>query len=202
MTAHILIVEEKNLWRCCCVIIWKAEGYEVDVLRARRCRLRLRESPPDLAVIDWMLPGLSGIELIRRVRGVRKPACCQYHADGTRRGSERVRGLSTGGDDYIVKRSRIPSCSRAYGRCCDARGERVAEGAERGDIELDREKKRVSHRDARLALVQTEFRLLEFPDAEPGRVFSREQLLDGVGAAMSTSTSHPWMCTWVACARP
>jgi two-component system, OmpR family, phosphate regulon response regulator PhoB len=183
MTANILIVEDEEPLALLLRYNLEAEGYEVDSAgRGDDADLKLRESPPDLAVIDWMLPGLSGIELIRRVRGrpeTRLLPIIMLTARGEE--GERVRGLATGADDYIVKPFSVPELlARIRALLRRARPERVAEVLTAGDIELDREKKRVSRSGREISLGPTEFRLLEFLMQSPGRVFSREQLLDGV----------------------
>jgi two-component system, OmpR family, phosphate regulon response regulator PhoB len=95
--------------------------------------------------------------------------------------SERVRGLATGADDYIVKPFSVPELlARIRALLRRASPERVAMVLMIGDLELDREKKRVSRSSRPVELGPTEFRLLEFLMERPGRVFSREQLLDGV----------------------
>jgi two-component system phosphate regulon response regulator PhoB len=95
--------------------------------------------------------------------------------------SERVRGLATGADDYIVKPFSVPELlARIRALLRRASPERVATVLAIGDLELDREKKRVSRASRPVELGPTEFRLLEFFMERPGRVFSREQLLDGV----------------------
>ncbi|MBO0754322.1 MAG: phosphate regulon transcriptional regulator PhoB [Bradyrhizobiaceae bacterium] len=183
MTAHILIVEDEEPLALLLRYNLEAEGYEVDAAaRGDDADLRLRENPPDLAVIDWMLPGLSGIELIRRARGrpeTRLLPIIMLTARGEE--AERIRGLATGADDYIVKPFSVPELlARIRALLRRARPERVAEVLTAGDIELDREKKRVSRSGREISLGPTEFRLLEFLMQSPGRVFSREQLLDGV----------------------
>jgi two-component system phosphate regulon response regulator PhoB len=95
--------------------------------------------------------------------------------------SERVRGLSTGADDYMVKPFSVPELiARVRALLRRASPERVSDVLSFGDIELDREKKRVSRGGREVALGPTEYRLLEFLMERPGRVFSRAQLLDGV----------------------
>ena len=104
--------------------------------------------------------------------------------------SERVRGLATGADDYIVKPFSVPELlARVKGLLRRASPERLATILTYGDIELDREKRRVARSGRPVDLGPTEYRLLEFFLEHPGRVFSREQLLDSVGVAIFTSTS-------------
>src|SRR5262244_2997863 len=183
MTAHILIVEDEEPLSLLLRYNLEAEGYEVDAaVRGDDADLRLRESPPDLAVIDWMLPGLSGIELIRRLRAkpeTRRLPIIMLTARGEE--GERVRGLATGADDYIVKPFSLPELIARIGALLRrASPERIAAVLTAGDIELDRERRRVSRAGREVPLGPTEFRLLEFLMQSPGRVFSREQLLDSV----------------------
>jgi two-component system phosphate regulon response regulator PhoB len=160
-----------------------AEGYDVETVgRGDEADTRLKERVPDLVVLDWMLPGLSGIELCRRLRA--RPETKQLPIIMlTARGeeSERVRGLATGADDYIVKPFSVPELlARVKGLLRRASPERLATVLVYGDIELDRDKRRVARSGRPIDLGPTEYRLLEFFLEHPGRVFSREQLLDGV----------------------
>ena len=125
---------------------------------------------------------MSGIELCRRLRAradtERLPIIMLTARGGE---SERVRGLATGADDYIVKPFSVPELlARIRSLLRRARPERVATVLNAGDLELDREKKRVSRSGREVHLGPTEFRLLEFLMQSPGRVYTREQLLDGV----------------------
>jgi two-component system, OmpR family, phosphate regulon response regulator PhoB len=183
MTANILIVEDEEPLTTLLRYNLEAEGYEVDaVARGDEAETRLRETAPDLIVLDWMLPGLSGIELCRRLRArpqTQGLPVIMLTARGEE--SERVRGLATGADDYIVKPFSVPELLlRIRALLRRASPERVATLLAIGDLELDREKKRVSRSGRAVELGPTEFRLLEFLMERPGRVFSREQLLDGV----------------------
>src|SRR5499433_3814085 len=183
MTARILIVEDEEPLTLILRYNLESEGYAVDAsARGDEAELRLKETPPDLAVIDWMLPGLSGIELIRRLRAkpeTRRLPIIMLTARGEE--GERVRGLATGADDYIVKPFSLPELIARIGALLRrASPERIAAVLTAGDIELDRERRRVSRAGREVPLGPTEFRLLEFLMQSPGRVFSREQLLDGV----------------------
>jgi two-component system phosphate regulon response regulator PhoB len=183
MSARILIVEDEEPLTLLLRYNLEAEGYDVDtVARGDEADTRLRENSPDLIVLDWMLPGLSGIELCRRLRArpeTRSLPIIMLTARGEE--SERIRGLATGADDYIVKPFSVPELiARVRALLRRASPERVADVLTFGDIELDREKKRVSRGGREIELGPTEYRLLEFLMERPGRVFSREQLLDGV----------------------
>jgi two-component system phosphate regulon response regulator PhoB len=183
MNAHILIVEDEEPLALLLRYNLEAEGYAVETIaRGDDADTRLREHSPDLVVLDWMLPGLSGIELCRRLRA-RPESKALPIIMLTARGeeSERVRGLATGADDYIVKPFSVPELiARVRALLRRASPERMADVLSFGDIEIDREKKRVSRGGREVELGPTEYRLLEFLMERPGRVFSREQLLDGV----------------------
>jgi two-component system phosphate regulon response regulator PhoB len=180
---RILLVEDEEPLTLLIRYNLEAEGYEVDaVARGDEADLRLREEAPDLVLLDWMLPGLSGIELCRRIRARRETERLPIIML-TARGEEgdRVRGLATGADDYIVKPFSVPELlARVRALLRRAKPAHVARLFLAGDIELDRETRRVRREGRELHLGPTEFRLLEFLMQSPGRVFSREQLLDGV----------------------
>ncbi|MEM8702086.1 MAG: phosphate regulon transcriptional regulator PhoB [Pseudomonadota bacterium] len=179
----VLIVEDEEPLSLLLRYNLEAEGYQVDTcIRGDEAEIRLRESLPDLLLLDWMLPGLSGIELCRRLRAredsERLPVIML-----TARGeeAERIRGLSTGADDYVVKPFSVPELmARVRAILRRASPEVVSTMLRSGDIELDRETHRVRRSTKEIHLGPTEFRLLEFLMTSPGRVFSREQLLDGV----------------------
>jgi two-component system phosphate regulon response regulator PhoB len=183
MSARILIVEDEESLVLLLRYNLEAEGYEVEtVARGDEADTRLKENTPDLVILDWMLPGLSGIELCRRLRArpdTKQLPIIMLTARGEE--SERVRGLATGADDYMVKPFSLPELlARVRALLRRAAPERVANMLFFGDVEIDREKKRVSRTGRAVDLGPTEYRLLEFLMERPGRVFSREQLLDGV----------------------
>ena len=161
----------------------EAEGFRViAVQRGDEAEIVVAEDQPDLIILDWMLPGLSGLELCRRLRSGR-------HARHipiillTARGEEgdRIRGLTTGADDYVVKPFSVPELmARVKAILRRASPERLASVLTVNDITLDREAHRVARNGREVRLGPTEFRLLEFLMESPGRVFSRTQLLDGV----------------------
>ncbi len=161
----------------------ESEGYTVDaIMRGDEADIRLKEEVPDLLILDWMLPGLSGVELCRRLRGRPDTAglpIIMLTARGEE--AERVRGLQVGADDYVVKPFSTPELmARVRAMLRRARPERISTRLAAGDIDLDRQSHRVHRAGRELKLGPTEFRLLEFLMQSPGRVFSREQLLDGV----------------------
>ena len=183
MNFSILIVEDEEALTLLLRYNLETQGYEVETIaRGDEADTRLKEGTPDLVILDWMLPGLSGIELCRRLRArpeTRQLPIIILTARGEE--SERVRGLSTGADDYIVKPFSVPELlARVNALLRRASPERVADVLSFGDIAIDREKKRVSRAGQAIDLGPTEYRLLEFLMERPGRVFSREQLLDGV----------------------
>jgi len=183
MSARILIVEDEESLVLLLRYNLEAEGYTVEtVVRGDEAAIRLQETVPDLVVLDWMLPGLSGIELCRRIRArdeTRDLPVIMLTARGEE--SERIRGLSTGADDYVVKPFSVPELiARIRALLRRAKPEMVASLLRAGDIELDRETYRVRRAGREIHLGPTEFKLLEFLMQSPGRVYTREQLLNGV----------------------
>lgn len=181
--ARILIVEDEEPLTLLLRYNLEAEGYEVDsVARGDEAETRLKEQAPDLVVLDWMLPGLSGIELCRRLRArpeTKSLPIIMLTARGEE--SERVRGLATGADDYVIKPFSVPELlARVRALLRRSKPERVADVLSLGEIQLDRVRKRVTRGGRDIDLGPTEYRLLEFLMERPGRVFTREQLLDGV----------------------
>ncbi|MBS7544502.1 phosphate regulon transcriptional regulator PhoB [Ancylobacter oerskovii] len=183
MPTNILIVEDEEPLTLLLRYNLEAEGYSVEsVGRGDEAETRLRERVPDLLLLDWMLPGLSGIELCRRLRArpeTERMPILMLTARGEE--TERVRGLATGADDYVVKPFSVPELvARVRALLRRAKPDHISTLLRAGDIELDRETKRVHRSGRELHLGPTEFRLLEFLMQSPGRVYSREQLLDGV----------------------
>jgi two-component system, OmpR family, phosphate regulon response regulator PhoB len=161
----------------------EAEGYFVEsVARGDEAELRLVENAPDLLILDWMLPGVSGIEICRRLRARETTRTLPVIMVTARNEeSERVRGLAVGADDYVVKPfSVVELMARVHALLRRSRPERVAERLYVGDLDLDRLTRRVRRGDRNIRLGPTDFRLLECLLEKPGRVFSRAQLLDQV----------------------
>ena len=180
---RILIVEDESDLSLLLGYNLEAEGYVVEnVERGDEAELRLAENTPDLVILDWMLPGVSGLEICRRLRAresTRTLPVIMVTARGEE--AERVRGLSVGADDYVVKPFSVPELmARVRALLRRSRPERIAERLYAGDLDLDRETRRVRRGVRDIHLGPTEFRLLEYLLEKPGRVFSRAQLLDGV----------------------
>jgi two-component system phosphate regulon response regulator PhoB len=180
---RILVVEDEESLTLLLRYNLEVAGYAVEsVRRGDEAELRLAEQMPDLVLLDWMLPGLSGVELCRRIRA-RKETERLPVIMLTARGEEadRVRGLATGADDYVVKPFSVPELVARVGALLRRTNPaHVASLLTAGDIELDRDTRRIRRGGATLHLGPTEYKLLEFLMRKPGRVFSREQLLDGV----------------------
>lgn len=183
MQPRIMVVEDEEALGTLLSYNLEAEGYDVEVIsRGDEADIRLQERVPDLLLLDWMLPGVSGIELCRRLRmrpETERLPVIMLTARGEE--SERVRGLSTGADDYVVKPFSTPELmARVKAMLRRVRPNAISSLLKCGDVELDRETYRVHRRSREIRLGPTEFKLLEFFMASPGRVFSRSQLLDGV----------------------
>src|ERR1700759_4954954 len=183
MSARILVVEDEEALTTLLRYNLDAEGYEVETVgRGDDADTRLKERVPDLIVLDWMLPGLSGIELCRRLRArpeTRSLPIIMLTARGEE--TDRIRGLDTGADDYVVKpfsMSELAARIRAVLR--RIRPGLAEDRLHHGDIVVDRVAHRVRRADKEIHLGPTEFRLLDYLMQHPGRVFSREQLLDAV----------------------
>jgi len=140
------------------------------------------ERTPDLILMDWMLPKLSGVEACRRLRRreeTRNTPVIMLTARGDE--TDRVTGLDYGADDYMVKPFSIPELfARTRALLRRAQPSLLEEIIRQGDIEIDTKAFRVKCGDTQIHLGPTEFRLLDHFMRHPGRVFSREQLLDAV----------------------
>jgi len=179
----IMVVEDEEPLGVLLRYNLEAEGYQVEIVqRGDEAEVRLQEHVPDLLVLDWMIPGISGIELCRRLRmrpETQRLPVIMLTARGEE--SDRVRGLSTGADDYLVKPFSTPEfMARVRALLRRAKPEVLSSVLKVGDIMLDREAHRVYRKKNEIRLGPTEFRLLEFMMRHPGRVFSRSQLLDNV----------------------
>ena len=191
---QILVVEDEEA--LCTLLRYnlEAEGYSVSIcMNGDEVKQRIKEKQPDLLILDWMLPGLSGIELCRQLRK-RSELDDMPIIMLTARGeeSERIRGLSTGADDYVVKPFSVPELMERIKTVL----RRVAPGQKNnvikaGDIEVNQDSHRVKCAGEEIHLGPTEFQLLLCLMKAPGRVYSRQQLLDkvwGVGIFVEDRT--------------
>ena len=183
MTAKVLIVEDEAPLAEMLRYNFEAEGFRVaHADDGEEAEILVAEERPDLIVLDWMLPGVSGIEICRRLRA-RMDTKAVPILMLTARGEEgdRIRGLATGADDYVVKPFSLPELmARVKAILRRAAPDRLADVLRVSDIELDRAAHKVVRGLREVRLGPTEFRLLEFLMESPGRVLSRSQLLDGV----------------------
>ncbi|MGF1649635.1 MAG: phosphate regulon transcriptional regulator PhoB [Hyphomicrobiaceae bacterium] len=183
MTAKVLVVEDElPLLETLCYNL-RAEGFRaLQAESGEEAELLIAEERPDLIILDWMLPQVSGIELCRRLRSkpeTRAIPILMLTARGEE--SDRIRGLSTGADDYVTKPFSLAELlARVRAILRRAAPDRLADVLTVADITLDRAAHRVTRGQRDVKLGPTEFRLLEFLMESPGRVLSRAQLLDGV----------------------
>jgi phosphate regulon transcriptional regulatory protein PhoB len=183
MKPSVLLAEDDPAIRMLLNHHLAGEGYRVvEAHDGDAAWAQLSENLPDLAVLDWMMPGISGLEICRRVRTTAQMKSLPIILL-TARGeeSDRIRGLNTGADDYIVKpfsisevKARIHAVMRRI-RPALANNELVI-----GDITISKESRRVTRNGEEIHLGPREFSLLMRLMDAPGRVFSRAQLLDSV----------------------
>lgn len=183
MRPRILLVEDEQPLITLLTYNLESEGYEVQVeMRGDDAEVHIDENTPDLLLLDWMLPGLSGIELCRRLRqrqSTKALPIIMLTARGEE--SERIRGLATGADDYVVKPFSVAELmARVKALLRRANPAIAADVVLLGDVRLDRTTRRVFRGGREVRLGPTEFRLLEFLMRSPGRVYGRDQLLDHV----------------------
>jgi two-component system phosphate regulon response regulator PhoB len=161
----------------------ESEGYETAIASdGDEAMLLIDERIPDLMLLDWMLPKISGIEICRRVRTRQETANLPIIMLTARtEEADRIRGLETGADDYVTKPfSTNELMARVKAVLRRIRPALMDDKITIGDIQIDRTTHSVQRAGKDIHLGPTEFRLLEYFAQHPGRVFSREQLLDGV----------------------
>ncbi|HLO89234.1 MAG TPA: response regulator transcription factor [Nostocaceae cyanobacterium] len=180
MTAHILLVEDEIKLARFIELELSSEGYQVSVANDGMNGLMLaRESTPDLVILDWMLPGLSGVEICRRLRstGISVPVILLTAKDEV---SDRVTGLDAGADDYVVKPFSIEELLariRAHLRRTQETNEDLLQFL---DLSLNRRTREVFRGKRAIDLTAKEFDLLEYLLTHPRQVFTREQILEQV----------------------
>ena len=179
----ILLVEDEPSQRAVLSYNLEAEGFEVQTADNGEDALALiAEAAPDLILLDWMMPHVSGIEVCRRLKARPETRGIPIIMLSARSEEvDKVRGLETGADDYVIKPySLVELMARLRAQLRRTRPATAGLLLEWGDIRLDTETHRVYRADKVLKLGPTEFRLLATFMEKPGRVFSRESLLDRV----------------------
>ena len=180
---NVLVVEDEAAQREILAYNLEAEGFRVRIARdGEEAMTMISEEMPDIVVLDWMMPNVSGIEVCRRLRARSEAKAVPIIMLSARSEEfDRVRGLETGADDYVVKPySVMELMARIRTQLRRSRPATQGEVLEYGDITLDAETHRVTRDGKLVKLGPTEFRLLLTFLERPGRVFSREQLLDRV----------------------
>jgi two-component system phosphate regulon response regulator PhoB len=183
VTPYVLVVEDEDALATLLHYNLDKEGYRVGVAGdGEEALIMANERAPDLVILDWMLPKVSGIEVCRRLRGraeTRNVPIIMLTARGEE--TDRIRGLDTGADDYVVKPfSMVELTARVRAVLRRIRPGLADDRITVGDIIIDRVAHRVKRNGKEIHLGPTEFRLLDYLMQHPGRVFSREQLLDAV----------------------
>ena len=179
----VLVVEDEPALLTLLKYNLEAEGYRVvEATNGEDALVKTREETPDLILLDWMLPLVSGIEVCRQIRrtpDLKSAAIIMLTAKGEE--ADKIRGLETGADDYVTKPfSPSELMARAKAALRRARPQSGEENLVYADLEMDLATHRVRRDNKDLHLGPTEFRLLKFLMENQGRVFSREQLLDHV----------------------
>jgi DNA-binding response OmpR family regulator len=180
MTAHILLVEDEVKLARFIELELTSDGYQVSVAHDGMTGLSIaRETPPDLAILDWMLPGLTGVELCRRLRttGSKIPIILLTARDEV---SDRVQGLDAGADDYMVKPFSIEELLariRAHLRRNEDGNDELLRFE---DLSLNRLTREVHRGQRAIELTAKEFDLLEYLMNHPRQVYTRDQILEKV----------------------
>ncbi|MFB1024683.1 MAG: phosphate regulon transcriptional regulator PhoB [Octadecabacter sp.] len=180
---HVLVIEDEPAQREVLSYNLNAEGYRVTTAEnGEQGLLVVAEDAPDVIVLDWMLPHVSGIEICRQLKTRNDTRTIPIIMLSARSEEvDKVRGLETGADDYVVKPYAVAELmARVRTQLRRVRPSKVGQVLTFGDIELDADTHRVTRSDVELKLGPTEFRLLATFMEKAGRVLSREQLLDRV----------------------
>ena len=180
---RVLIVEDEEALATLLEYNLSKENFDVSIASdGEEGLLKIKESMPDVVILDWMLPKISGIEICRQIRSIPETKNIPIIMLTARsEEADRVRGLETGADDYLTK----PFSTKELIARVKAVLRRIRPGLADdtvivGDIEIDRVSHRVRRGEMEIHLGPTEFRLLDHLVQHPGRVFSREQLLNAI----------------------
>ena len=183
MSIKVLVVEDEEAISHLLKYNLTAEGFEVSIVDdGDEAQMAAESFQPDIILLDWMLPNVSGIEICRQLRArpeTREIPVIMLTARAEE--EDRLRGFEKGADDYVTKPFSMKELvARIHAVLRRANPAVATNVVTYGDIDLDRETMRVTRGGAPVALGPTEFRLLETLIKRPGRVYSREQLLDRV----------------------
>jgi two-component system phosphate regulon response regulator PhoB len=183
MPAHILIVEDEPAIQTLIAANLRRAGHQVSTaLDAETAQAQVRASLPDLILLDWMLPGMSGLDLARRLRAEprsRDVPIIMLTARGEER--DKVAGLETGADDYVTKPfSPRELLARIQAVLRRRQPQATEDAVVAGELRLDPASHRVTAAGGEINVGPTEFRLLHFLMTHPERVYTRAQLLDQV----------------------
>jgi DNA-binding response OmpR family regulator len=180
MSAHILIVEDEvNLARLVELEL-TLEGYTVTVANDGLTGLtKARENPPDLLILDWMMPGMTGIEICRRLRatGNKAPVILLTAKEDV---SDRVAGLDAGADDYVIKPFKIEELLARVRAHLRRTHEDNPDFLQFADLSLNRRTREVFREGRAIELTAKEFDLLDYLMTHPRQVITRDQILEKV----------------------
>lgn len=180
MKSHILVVEDEDKLAQFIKLELEYEGYEVTVAKDGLGGLgSAREITPDLILLDWMLPGISGIEICRRLRqtGDKVPIILLTAKDEV---SDRVAGLDAGADDYMIKPFSIEELLARIRANLRRNQEEDSNSLQFADLRLDRSSREVYRNNRLIELTAKEFDLLEYLISHPRQVLTRDQILERV----------------------
>lgn len=180
MTAHILLVEDEVKLARLIELELGYEGYQVSVAHDGLAGLTTaRDAHPDLIILDWMLPGLSGLEVCRRLRSTKDqvPVILLTAKDEV---SDRVAGLDAGADDYVVKPFSIEELLARVRAHLRRTQEADPDVLQFEDLRLDRQTREVQRENRLIELTAKEFDLLEYLMSHPRQVVTRDRILERV----------------------
>ncbi|MEA5470183.1 response regulator transcription factor [Spirulina sp. 06S082] len=180
MSTRILVIEDEAKLAQFIELELKYEGYEVTVAKDGLSGLSTaRESQPDLIILDWMLPGIPGIEICQRLRttGDKVPIILLTAKDEV---NDRVKGLDAGADDYIVKPFSIEELLARVRAALRRTKEQETNLLQFSDLKLNRSSREVFRGSRRIELTAKEFDLLEYLLTHPRQVLTRDQILERV----------------------
>lgn len=180
MTVKIMIVEDEEKIASLMETFLQSEGYDIVLARDGDAAVKLFvEKQPDIVILDWMLPRMSGLDVCRHLRRIGEPGIIMVTAKTEE--TDKIVGLEMGADDYLTKpfslrelSARIRSVLRRLNRPESRESDNVLR---RGDLTIHEESYQVFKGDRQLRLTPTEFKLLHLLASKPGRVYSRMQLL-------------------------